>query len=1196
LQVGEQFYPLNAGSVEEFITSPGLSVDDINKDPNKIKRIEEAQHYKLAYWEDTDSVLNFRRFFTVNALISLNIQDEQVFTTFHEKTLEYTAQGLFDGLRIDHIDGLYDPAEYLKRLREEIGPDKYLVVEKILQRDEKLPKWPVDGSTGYDFLSIVNNFFTYKKNKSVFKKKYAKFTDEYENPSEVKLDKKREILHKHMAGDLENLFRLFVTLDPGYVSTLSLQETAQLKTIIAGILVECPVYRYYPATVEDNELIESLRAILDKLEKTHPDLLNIISQVRDMFLVRSLGLDAEYNKRLLHFFRRCMQYTGPLTAKGVEDTLMYTYHPFLAHNEVGDDVEAFGIGSGKFNQLMMEKIMEAPLSMNATSTHDTKRGEDSRSRLNLLSEIPELWFAQIKNWRAINSQTLDDYHIHPNDEYFIYQALFGAYPFPGEQETGFLQRIQEYLVKALREGKSRTNWSNPDLGYEKNIHDFLSIILNKEGDFYDSFHQFLVRVADFSVINSLSQLTLKMTAPGVPDVYQGSEFWDLSLVDPDNRTAVNYLARSGTLEQIKQSFIANEKETLVNLWQERYTGHIKLFLTWILLNERKNDPGIFASGKYVPLKIKGKFRDHLFAFARVRGDNWMITVVPRFTALQHKADSALIGNVDWKNTRIIIPTAAPANMNTLFDETWKIQDGSILAGDLFKQFPVNIIRLKAGKTERSAGVLLSITSLPSKYGTGDFGPAAYTFADQLSVAQQRYWQMLPLNPVTGGSGYSPYSSYSAMGGNTLLISPELLAEQYLPGLEMPVNTFDSSDKADFALAEKFRNDLFDKAFANFNKSPGTELQEAYEEFAKRQAWWLEDHALFFVLKDHHQQQHWIHWEAPFKNRIKSALEDFSLEHANEIDKEKWLQFIFDCQFEKLKAYCANLNIRLIGDLPFYIGHDSADVWANREIFDLDESGNMIGVAGVPPDYFNEEGQLWGMPVFRWNVLAQSGYAWWINRIKRNLELVDLLRLDHFRAFAGFWKVDAGETTAIRGTWEPGPGDHLLKVLKQNFPSMPFIAEDLGEITSDVYQLRDDYSLPGMRVLQFAFGDDISISVNTPHNYTIDSVAYTGTHDNNTSKGWFRKDSSSLERKNMSNYFGVSVREKNAHRILSKAAYASVSKTVILPMQDILGLDESGRMNTPAKSGDQWLWRLLPEQFTAKQAAKLAKWVRMYNRG
>lgn len=497
------------------------------------------------------------------------------------------------------------------------------------------------------------------------------------------------------------------------------------------------------------------------------------------------------------------------------------------------------------------------------------------------------------------------------------------------------------------------------------------------------------------------------------------------------------------------------------------------------------------------------------------------------------------------------------------------------------------------KHRRSAGLLLHITSLPSAFGVGDLGPEAYKFVDFLTRANQRYWQVLPLSPVSVAEGFSPYSATSAMAGNTLMISPEqLAADGLLSASELKRFRIEPKHTADFAHAEASRDTLLELAW----KRSGKRDRRPFEAFANHESWWLDDFAAYAVLKESFEGKPWHRWPAEFQNRDKKALAQLQADATEKIAKVKWLQFVFAKQWSQLREHCRKQGIRLLGDLPFYTSYDSADVWSTRKIFAIRSDGAMTSVAGVPPDYFNNNGQLWGMPVFRWNILRRQGYKWWINRLRRNLELFDEVRLDHFRAFAGYWEVPATEKTAKHGGWKKGPGIDLFEKLKHEFPNMPFVAEDLGEITPDVYELRDRYALPGMKVLQFAFGGEVATSGHIPHNYDENFFVYTGTHDNNTTVGWFKKEASPTAQKQLEAYAGIKVTTRNVHLILLRLAYASVAKTVIIPLQDILGLDDKSRMNIPASPRGNWQFRTSPGSINKDVEKYLRRMTYVYGRG
>jgi len=497
--------------------------------------------------------------------------------------------------------------------------------------------------------------------------------------------------------------------------------------------------------------------------------------------------------------------------------------------------------------------------------------------------------------------------------------------------------------------------------------------------------------------------------------------------------------------------------------------------------------------------------------------------------------------------------------------------------------------------KRSAGILLHITSLPSAFGIGDLGPEAFAFINFLKKSKQTFWQLLPLNPVSKDQAYSPYSSHSAMAGNTLLISPEqLVKEKLLTKADIKNATLPAKKQVAFSEAERVKCALFDKAYANFKKQNDKEAGKQFTSFCNNEAYWLDDFALYVCLKAFHQQQPWFKWSKEYKTRDANVVKTFVETYADDIEKVKWLQWIFLKQYIQLKQYANERGIQLFGDMPFYVGYDSAEVWSHPEIFSIDKNGKAIYVAGVPPDLFNENGQLWGMPVFRWDVLQEQNFDWWVKRMKKNIQLFDLLRLDHFRAFASYWQVKATEQTAKKGKWIQGPGVEIFEVFKNRFGQLPFVAEDLGDINDAVYELRDAYELPGMNVLQFAFGDNMAQSPYIPHHHIRQSIVYTGTHDNNTTIGWFKTlPAGDLQR--IEQYCGEKVNAKSIWKLFNRLAYASVSNIAILPVQDVLGLDEKARMNLPAAIEKNWLWRLLPNQLNEEVSIYLKELCKVYDR-
>jgi len=1189
----ESYYPINAESaalVQQLDEQPDTAVMLANQNEAFLLNLVELQHYRLCHWQETDQRINFRRFFTINGLISLNIDLPQVFKKYHEFIKQLIDEGIIDGLRIDHIDGLYAPTSYLRQLKELVGWDKYVVVEKILQQGEVLPEyWNCEGTTGYEFLALVNNLFTNRNAQSDFEKFYQQLTGNHTPVAEQIREKKSYILQNHMRGELDNLYHLLTGLlpaDKGGITDIVWKET------IAAFLVECPVYRFYPESLplKGGERV-AVSDILQAIEKKRPELTPALQSLRNIFFEVEDSSTADLEKHS-HFFSRCMQFSGPLTAKGVEDTLMYTYNCFIGHNDVGDAPEAFGMASEAIHAKMLARQKHWNLSINTTSTHDTKRGEDVRARLNVLTDVKDEWLQAVKEWQQLNTGLKKNAAPDANDEYFIYQTLIGALPMDGVPDATFSDRMDEYLQKSLREAKIHSNWTNPNEPYETAAKEFTRTLLRTDTKFWKSFSAFHRRIVDAGIVNSLSQLLLKCTSPGVPDIYQGAELWDLSLVDPDNRRPVNYDHRAEIIDQLESKTPTFNSE----LWESRTDGRIKLWLTQKLLKTRNEYKELFADGHYIPLKVEGRYRENVFAFARRMGDTWIVVAVPLHTAQLAAKQKKGVNAIDWRTTRIILRPEMPVAYEEVFTGEKGKAGGEIFLKDIFKTLPLAMLYLKQPKNDRGAGILLAVSSLPSAFGIGDMGPEAKQFAKILSRSQQKYWQLLPLNPTEFASGHSPYSSYASMAGNPLLISPELLVTDGL--LEQEISDrykIACEDKSDYSRAEQIRKELFDLAYENFCDEQHAEMAHEFEAFCAVEAYWLDDMAMYCVLKEDQEGKPWHEWPEPFRLRQAAALEQIFAEKKQEIRKVKWLQFIFSKQWKALRQYCNSLGIQLFGDMPFYVSYDSVDVWANPDLFCLDASGKMTGVAGVPPDYFSATGQLWGMPTFNWNKLKEQNYDWWVMRLKRNLEFFDLLRIDHFRALQDFWQVPAGETTAMNGEWMPGPRKEFFDMVRERLGSLPFIAEDLGDKMEAVYDLRDEVGLPGMKVLQFAWGEQMPESVDIPHNHQVNSVVYTGTHDNNTTIGWYKEETNKADHQRMHHYLALKVKQQNIHQILARVAYASVGKIAMLPMQDVLGLDATTRMNTPGRAEGNWLWRLRPDEIVTETEMMVRDWVRTFHR-
>jgi 4-alpha-glucanotransferase len=486
-----------------------------------------------------------------------------------------------------------------------------------------------------------------------------------------------------------------------------------------------------------------------------------------------------------------------------------------------------------------------------------------------------------------------------------------------------------------------------------------------------------------------------------------------------------------------------------------------------------------------------------------------------------------------------------------------------------------VTRLAAGT--RAAGVLLHPTSLPGRYGIGDVGDELGAFLDWMRDAGLRIWQVLPLNPP--GYGNSPYGCLSSYAGNPLLISPRRLVDDgLLPEHDVP--SF-PNDHVDFDRVVAFKSALLRQSFAHFRATASDEQRAALTAFERDNAW-LPDWALFAALRELHENREWPAWPAELAGRDKETIARARRELAEEIRFHKYAQWLFFTQWAAVRRAADAHAIELMGDVPIYVAWDSADVWANRHLFQLDESGAPSVVAGVPPDYFSESGQRWGNPLYRWDVLRETRYRWWVSRIRAALRFADVVRIDHFRGFAAYWEIPASEPTAIHGRWMPGPGKALFDAVRNALGDLPLVAEDLGFITPEVHELRRAIGIPGMRILQFAF--EQPNSPHLPHCYPRETVVYSGTHDNDTARGWYEH-ATEQERATAATYLGLSSADDAAWTLI-RTAFTSVADSAIVPLQDILGLGSEGRMNMPGNETDNWSWRLQEGALTEAHAAKV----------
>ncbi len=506
---------------------------------------------------------------------------------------------------------------------------------------------------------------------------------------------------------------------------------------------------------------------------------------------------------------------------------------------------------------------------------------------------------------------------------------------------------------------------------------------------------------------------------------------------------------------------------------------------------------------------------------------------------------------------------------------------------------------------RFCGILLHPTSLPGPYGIGDLGPEAYDFVDFLDRAEQTLWQVLPLGPT--GTFNSPYQPYSVFAGQELLISPDLLlADGLLSRDDLAQVPPFSPYQVDYEAVRAYKEELFSRAWARFFSAPDPSLAQQWQDFCREHAGWLDDYALFMALKDLFGTGDWRQWPEPFRSgphawegsagsradELRTAFEDFRTRYRQQLDRQRFIQFLFFRQWQQLKAYANARGISIVGDLPVFTSQDGADIWARRGLFQTDAAGTSSVVAGVPPDYFSADGQLWGNPLYDWDKHRESGFAWWKDRIRSQLFLCDILRIDHFRGFESYWAVPAGSSTAKTGSWQPGPKDAFFRAMEEEFGSpLPFWAEDLGIITQEVTALRRRFGLPGMKVLQFAFESDTESSY-LPYLYEENCICYTGTHDNNTSLGWFLE-TDEKNREHARQYMNCG--DDGISWNFIRTAVSSCARCAVFPMQDLLGYGGDCRMNTPGQAKGSWQWRLTDQAFDPARADALAKLCRLYGR-
>ncbi len=694
----------NNQDIKKFLDTNIRAFNGIKGSPETFNLLDDLlvqQFFRLSYWKVATEEIDYRRFFSINELICIRVEDKDVFDQTHKLIFQLMENGIISGLRIDHVDGLYDPTAYLQRLRER-SPETYIIVEKILNASESLPHyWPVQGTTGYDFTNYVNGLFCKKQNEREFNKIYSTVAGLTTPYHDLLREKRQLIIQEDMAGDVDNLAHLvkeIASLDR-HGSDITLYA---LRRALTGILAVFPVYRtYINPTVFSESDREYIRQAVDSAKLNNPALLNEL-----MFIQRFLLLDfpeylsGEDRHRWLKFIMRFQQLTGPLMAKGFEDTTLYVYNRLLSLNEVGGRPDQFGCSIEEFHDFNARRRNMWPHSLNATSTHDTKRGEDVRARMNILTELPTDWKRHLVNWTRMNkgkkkrvggTQVPDK-----NDEYFLYQTLVGAFPFDESEYPQFVTRLKQYVIKAVREAKVHTGWLQPDTEYEDAYISFVEEILKPSDSnaFLKDFIPFRKRISHYGIFNSLSQVLIKITSPGVPDFYQGTELWDLNLVDPDNRRPVDFNKRKSLLRDIKKRADSNVLELIGDLSSNKEDGRIKLFLIYMALQARNRHRETFQRGDYAPLQAAGKFKEHVVAFARNHLDYRAIIVAPRFLTGLVSEGQFPLGEEVWQDTRVNLTSGSHYLWKNVFTGEIHAGQTSLLVGEILRHFPVALLILE----------------------------------------------------------------------------------------------------------------------------------------------------------------------------------------------------------------------------------------------------------------------------------------------------------------------------------------------------------------------------------------------------------------------------------------------------------------------------------------------------------------------
>jgi (1->4)-alpha-D-glucan 1-alpha-D-glucosylmutase len=674
-------FPLNNNSTQELLREKDVSQTRkrYNSDPTLLTSLISNQFYALTYWKNALKEINYRRFFDILDLIGLRMEDQDAFDETHQLIFELLCTEVVTGLRVDHIDGLYDPEQYLQNLRRRF-PDTYFIVEKILTDDEGLPEcWPVQGSTGYDFVNQVNGLFVKQANETAIDDLFKRFTGNTQTFGDLLFDCKMAVIEAYFLGDIENLARLInQTFEK---IALHQFDNDKMPNAISTLIACFPVYRTYVNPENPIDKKGYFNEELNQAKQRKPEL------TEELDVIRLLLGQCKVNSEALHAVMRLQQFTGAIMAKGFEDTTLYRYSRLLSLNEVGGNPAKFGVSTDEFDQFNVSRHNHWPLTLNAGSTHDTKRGEDARARLNVLSEMPQELERHLYKWAKTNlkhkTKINGDLAPNRNEEYFVYQTILGAYPFEEYEMKEFNQRVTAYMVKALREAKIHTSWLNQNKQYENATEQFINQILSDQ-TFLEDFLPFQYTIAQYGVINTLAQTLLKITCPGVPDFYQGSELWNLSMVDPDNRRPVDYQKRNQILAEISELDSSDVKGLLRDV-----SGKAKLYVIWKALQVRHKLRVLFEKGSYSPLTVEGELKGHVFAFMRKWEGKFVVVVVPRFlVGLYEPSDGWM---VDWKDTSVKLPSDVPSSWKDTFTTSYLNKSGQLSVGEVLSGFPVALL-------------------------------------------------------------------------------------------------------------------------------------------------------------------------------------------------------------------------------------------------------------------------------------------------------------------------------------------------------------------------------------------------------------------------------------------------------------------------------------------------------------------------